>query len=125
LEVANSALGPKKIGLWHRTVDGAGGKWVQADRGAGAYLAGEPADDARFVAVFEHSLEHTGGYTREETTRVAETDTLFYDPARPASYPDNGRALSDDVMDVFGSTITTCSPRSLASARRTRPDLRK
>src|SRR6202451_3559818 len=34
LEVPNSALGSGKIGLWHRTVDGASGKWVQADRGA-------------------------------------------------------------------------------------------
>jgi hypothetical protein len=25
---------------------------------------------------------------------------------RPASYPDNGRTLSDDVMDVFVSIIT-------------------
>jgi hypothetical protein len=33
LEVPNSALGSKKIGLWHRTVDGSSGKWVQADRG--------------------------------------------------------------------------------------------
>src|SRR5208337_2916276 len=31
LEVPNSALGSGKIGLWHRTVDGAGGRWVQAD----------------------------------------------------------------------------------------------
>ena len=74
LEVPNSALGSGKIGLWHRTVDGAGGKWVQADRGAlasqsvfltgdekAAYLAGQPADDARFIPVFAHSLEHTGG----------------------------------------------------------------
>jgi Domain of unknown function (DUF4331) len=122
LEVPNSALGAKKIGLWHRTVDGAGGKWVQADRGAppsqsiflageqkGAYLAAEPVDDARFVGVFAHSLEHTGGYTPEEATRVARTllpDILFYDPKRPASYPDNGRTLSDDVMDVFISIIT-------------------
>jgi hypothetical protein len=35
LEVPNSALGSGKVGLWHRTVDGAGGNWVQADRGAG------------------------------------------------------------------------------------------
>ncbi len=122
LEVPNSALGPKKMGLWHRTLDGASGKWVQADRGAlpsqsvfltgeekGSYLAAEPADDARFVAVFAHSLEHTGGYTPEEATRVAGTllpDILFYDPKRPACYPDNGRTLSDDVMDVFISIIT-------------------
>src|SRR6267143_751871 len=100
LEVPNSALGPKKMGLWHRTLDGASGKWVQADRGAlpsqsvfltgeekGSYLAAEPADDARFVAVFAHSLEHTGGFTPEEAKRVAGTllpDILFYDPKRPA-----------------------------------------
>lgn len=122
LEIPNSALGPQKLGLWHRTVDGVGGKWVQADRGAlpsqsifltgaekGAYLAGEPADDARFVAVFAHSLEHTGGYTPEDATRVARTllpDILSYDPTRPASYPDNGRKLSDDAIDVFLSILT-------------------
>jgi hypothetical protein len=76
LEVFNSALGPKEVGLWARTLipaDGAPGRWVQVDRGArpsqtpfltgdqnDAYRAGEPADDARFVAVFAHSLEHTG-----------------------------------------------------------------
>src|SRR6201988_340120 len=72
LEVPNSALGLKKMGLWHRTLDGASGKWVQADRGAlpsqsvfltgeekGSHLAAEPAEDGRFVAVFAHSLEHT------------------------------------------------------------------
>jgi len=122
LELPNSALGSKRIGLWHRTLYSADGKWVQADRGAlpsqsifltgeekGTYLAGEPADDARFIAVFAHSLQHTGGYTPAEATRVARTllpDVLIYDPNRPASYPDNGRALSDDVMDIFISTIT-------------------
>src|SRR5436853_1441717 len=78
LEVPNTALASKAIGLWHRTLDGTSGTWVQADRGArpsqsifltgdqqGAYLAGEPADDARFVAIFAHSLEHTGGYSRQ------------------------------------------------------------
>jgi hypothetical protein len=79
LEVPNSALVPKKMSPWHRTVDGASGKWVQADRGAlpsqsvfltgeekAAYLASQPADDARFVAVFAHSFEHTGNYTPEK-----------------------------------------------------------
>ncbi len=122
LEVPDSDLGAHKIGLWHRTLDGASGNWVQADRGAlpsqsvfltgdrkADYLAAEPADDARFVAVFAHSLEHTGGYTPEDATRVARTllpDILFYDPKQPASYPKSGRALSDDVMDIFISTIT-------------------
>ena len=34
LELPNSALGAKQVGLWARTMDGAGGIWVQADRGA-------------------------------------------------------------------------------------------
>jgi uncharacterized protein DUF4331 len=122
LEVPNSALGSKKISLWHRTVDGSSGKWVQADRGArpsqsifltngelGAYQTAEPASDARFVALFAHSLEHTGGYTTEEATRVAGTllpDVLHYDLARPASYPENGRALSNDAVDVFLAVLT-------------------
>jgi hypothetical protein len=122
LEVPNSALSPKKMGLWVRTLDGASGKWAQADRGArpnqtpflageqnAAYLAAEPADDARFVPVFAHALEHTGGYTPAEATRVAGTllpDVLHYDPTRPASFPDNGRALTDDVVDFFLPLLT-------------------
>jgi hypothetical protein len=122
LEVPNSALGPKKLGLWARTVDGTNGKWVQADRGArsnqtpflaneqnAAYLAAEPADDARFVPVFAHALEHTGGYTPAEATRVAQTmlpDVLPFDPSKPASYPSNGRALTDDVVDFFLPLLT-------------------
>ena len=128
LEVPNSALGPKEVGLWHRTLvraDGAGGDWVQAERGArplqlflvlglsgaerDAYLAGEPADDVRFVAAFAHALEHTGGYTPEEARRVAGTmlpEILSYDPTRPASFPDNGRTLTDDAVDAFLAILT-------------------
>jgi len=125
LEVPNSILGPNAVGLWARTLipaTSAGGDWVQADRGArpsqtpflageqnAAYLGGEPADDARFVAVFAHALEHAGGYTPDEATRVAETllpDLLRYDPTRPASFPDNGRALTDDVSDAFLVILT-------------------
>jgi hypothetical protein len=125
LELPNSALGPQAVGLWHRTLvpaDGAGGGWVQADRGArpsqtgflagaeiGAYLTGEPADDARFVATFAHALEHAGGYPPEEARRVAGTllpDLLSYDPTRPASFPDNGRTLTDDASDAFLAILT-------------------
>jgi hypothetical protein len=103
LEMPNSELGRKPVDLWARTlveeVDG----WVQADRGAlpaqavflvgterEAYLAGQPADDARFVASFAHALEHTGGYAPEEARRAARRllpDVLSYDPTRPASFP--------------------------------------
>jgi hypothetical protein len=122
LELPNSDLGQGPIGVWARTVDRRGGEWVQADRGArpsqsifltgsdkAAYLAEVPANDARFVPTFAHSLEHTGGYAPEEAVRVARSllpDVLRYEPTRPASYPSNGRALSDDVMDVFISVIT-------------------
>jgi hypothetical protein len=122
LEVPNSALGPKRLGLWARTLDGAGGKWVQVDRGAlpaqavllvgaerDAYLAGEPADDGRFVAGFAHALEHAGGYAPEDASRVAGTllpDILPYEPTRPACFPSNGRTLTDDAGDAFLAVVT-------------------
>jgi hypothetical protein len=124
LEVPNSLLGLKEVGLWARTLIAAGsaGEWVQADRGArpnqtpfltgeqnDAYLAGEPVNDARFVPVFAHALEHTGGYPPEEAKRVAAKllpDLLRYDPKRPARFPDNGRGLMDDVSDVFLAILT-------------------
>lgn len=124
LEVPNAVLGRKKVGLWARTLVRAGGSWVQVDRGArpaqtvflagdgedrNAYLAGEPAHDSRFVALFAHSLEHAGGYAPEDARRVAERllpDILFYDPTRPASFPDNGRTFTDDVLDAFLAILT-------------------
>jgi hypothetical protein len=122
LEVPNSDLGRKRLGLWARTLSSAGGGWIQADRGAlpaqavflvgterDAYMAGEPADDARFIPVFAHSLEHAGGYAPEEARRVAETllpEILSYDPTRPASFPGNGRTLTDDAGDAFVAVFT-------------------
>jgi len=122
LELPNSALGLKRVGLWARTVDGAGGVWVQTDRGAlpaqavflvgserDGYHASEPANDARFIAVFAHALEHTGGYSPEEARRVAGTllpDLIYYDSSRPAAFPQNGREPSDDGADTFLTIIT-------------------
>src|SRR5215831_6810332 len=122
LEVPNSALGSKPVGLWARTLIQVGGNWVQADRGARpsqtpflsgdqneAYRAGEPADDGRFIAHFAHALEHTGGYSPEEAKRTAATllpDVLRYDPTRSASFGTNGRALRDDVSDAFLAILT-------------------
>jgi hypothetical protein len=85
LEVPNSALGTKVLGIWARTVDG------------------------RFVAVFAHSLEHIGEYSSEEARRVAGTllpGILRFDPTGAESYPSNGRALTDDVLDGFISILT-------------------
>jgi hypothetical protein len=103
-------------------LDGAGGIWVQADRGAlpaqavflvgserDDYHAGEPANDARFIAVFAHALEHTGGYAPEEAMRVAGTllpDILSYDPTHPACFPNNGRTLTNDAPDAFLAVLT-------------------
>ncbi len=122
LEVPNSVLGSKPVGIWARTLDGSGGNWVQADRGArpsqavflpgeqsDAYLAAEPADDDRFIAVFAHSLEHSGDYAPEQARLTAKTllpDIMRYDPTRPASYPDNGRTLTDDAIDHFLPILT-------------------
>jgi hypothetical protein len=122
VEVPNSAFGSKPIGLWARILANRDGKWVQAERGArpqqavflpGAardtYLAGEPAEDARFAPVFAHALEHTGGYAPDEAERVAATllpDIMYFDPARPASFPHNGRTLTDDAADVFIAILT-------------------
>ena len=122
LEVPNSDLGAKRVGVWVRTLVGAVGGWVQVDRGAlpaqavflvgterDAYMEGEPADDGRFISVFAHALEHVGGYAPEEARRAARTllpDVLSYDPTRPASFPSNGRTLTDDAGDVFVAVLT-------------------
>ena len=74
-----------------------------------AYLSGEPADDGRFVSVFAHSLEHIGGYTPEGARRAALSllpDVMSYDPTRPASFPSNGRTLTDDAGDAFVAVLT-------------------
>jgi hypothetical protein len=110
------------VGIWARTVDKTGEGWIQAERGGRpfqavflpgeereAYLSGEPADDDRFIGVFAHELEHSGGYRPEEAKGVARQllpDILSYDPRDPARFPHNGRTLTDDVVDVFFSMFT-------------------
>jgi hypothetical protein len=45
----------------------------------------------------------------EEARRVASTllpDILRFEPARAASYPNNGRTLTDDVLDHFLTILT-------------------
>lgn len=127
LELPNTALGSgSRVGLWHRTLipaNGADGAWMQVDRGArpqletivlpnelkADYLAAEPANDTQFVAGIAHSLEHTGGYTPDEARRVAETllpDILPYDPTQTVAYPDNGRTLTDDPVDLLFAVMT-------------------
>jgi hypothetical protein len=84
LEIPNANLGASNVRLWGRTVDGTSGSWLQSDRGARAsqepflsgdeqiaYITGEPGDDARFIPVFAHGLQHAGGYTPEAATQTA------------------------------------------------------
>jgi Domain of unknown function (DUF4331) len=122
IELRNSALEGNQVGIWARTVDKTGEGWVQADRGGRpmqavflpgeereAYLSGIPADDDRFIGVFAHELEHTGGYTLESAKDIARKllpDILPYDLSAPVRFPHNGRTLTDDVVDVFLSTLT-------------------
>jgi hypothetical protein len=117
LDVPDSVLGSGRIGLWARILVRDGDRWVQVERGAHpqqtpflagevreAYLAGEPAEDARFVAPFAHALEHTGGYSPYDAKRAAQKllpDIMYYVPGQPASYPTNGRRLTDDVTAWF------------------------
>src|SRR5437016_5853570 len=119
IELPNSALGNNEVGIWARTVDKAAEGWVQADRGGRplqavflvgeqreAYLSEEPANDDRFIGVFAHELEHSGGYTPEDAKAVARKllpDILSYNPRESARFPHNGRTLTDDVVDLFFS----------------------
>ena len=122
LEVPNSDLGGRPVSLWARTLIGEAGDWVQVDRGAlpaqavflvgeerDAYMGAEPAGDDRFVSVFAHALEHTGRYTPEAAKRAARTllpDVMPYDLTRAASFPTNGRSLTDDAGDFFVAVFT-------------------
>jgi Domain of unknown function (DUF4331) len=122
LELPNSALGTDAVGLWARTLEKTGDGWIPADRGGrpmqavflpgeerAAYLSAEPADDESFIRVFAHELEHTGGYAPQDAIAVAREllpDILPYDRRRSASFPHNGRKLTDDVVDVFLSLLT-------------------
>ena len=91
LELPISELGGGvKLNLWVRTLLQVNGAWVQADRGARpsqtpfmadaqreAYLDGEPAQDERFVPMFAHVLEQTGGYTPKGLRQLREVCCLM------------------------------------------------
>jgi hypothetical protein len=83
-----------------------------------AYSQVSTSETIRTKHLGERSMSHhysgpdygfLGGYTTDEATRAAQTlspDILSYDPSRPASYPGNGRTLTDDAIDVFLSILT-------------------
>jgi hypothetical protein len=122
IEMPNSALGANPVGIWGRILVRTRDGWIQVERGGRpmqavflvgeqreAYLSGEPANDERFIGVFAHEMELTGGYAPEEAADVARKllpDILSYNPREPVRFPHNGRTLTDDVVDVFLSTLT-------------------
>ena len=122
IELPNSELAANSLGIWCRVLVKDRERWIQVERGGRpmqavflvgekreAYLSGEPANDDRFIGVFAHELEHTGGYSPQDATAVARKflpDILSYDPHQPVRFPDNGRTLTDDVVDVFLSIYT-------------------
>src|SRR5262249_38211796 len=76
--------GINKVGIWARTVDRTEQDWIQSDRGGrplqavflvgeqrDGYLSGQPANDDRFIGVFAHELEHSGGDAPEEAKDVS------------------------------------------------------
>ncbi len=132
LEVPNSSWAERGWAVGSCSADSnssgrsAGGGWIQADRGArpsqtpflageqnDAYLAGGASGTMRaFVPVFAHALEHTGGYSSEEATRVGLENYCWTFCATipktvPSSFPENaGRGLLDDVSDFFLAILT-------------------
>ena len=69
-----------------------------------SYLDGEPSQDERFVPMFAHALEQTGGYTPERAIIAARSllpDVIPFSPRLAAAYPANGRTPRDDSKDVF------------------------
>jgi hypothetical protein len=128
LEVPLRELGRgARLNLWVRTLMQVNDTWVQADRGARpsqtpfmadaqreAYLDGEPSQDERFVPMFAHVLEQSGGYTpkgAEAAARSLLPDVLPYDPVKEAAYPANGRKPVDDgkglFLTVFNGKLTS------------------
>jgi Domain of unknown function (DUF4331) len=116
IELANSVLRPNHVGIWGRILVKTQEGWIQVERGGRpmqavflvgeereAYLSGEPANDDRFIGVFAHELEHTGGYSPEDAAEIARRllpDILPYNPRERVRFPANGGTLTDDVVDV-------------------------
>ena len=123
LELPNTALGGNMVGLWARTLYRANGGWVQADRGArpaqavflvgeerNAYLAGEPAHDARFSTSAAPRWS-TQRICAEEAKRVATNSCRTSYPL--VTFPDNGRSTHRRCPRRL-----SCAPHQWKSERR-------
>ena len=117
-EVPTQLLGAKPaVRIWGRVSIRRDGKLVPVDRSGHPTFANffftdevkpefnrsEPAHDReRFLDHLVHSLEHVGGYSREEALALIDAegvmpDMLSFDPAKPGGYP-NGRRLTDHIV---------------------------
>jgi Domain of unknown function (DUF4331) len=118
LELPTSELGPNPtLGIWGRVSVRNNGRLDHMDRAGHPIIASffntdetkeeynrtEPARDRElFLHQAVEILEHNGGYSREEAEAVIDEagllpDMLYYDPAKPAEYP-NGRSLTDHIV---------------------------
>lgn len=125
LELPTAELGGGEVGIWGRCslhrdgtllhVDRAGhpsmSSFFNKDETKEEYNASEPVNDRqRWTDHFIHLLGHTGHYSEDAARTVIEEhrllpDVLFYDPARPAKYP-NGRVFTDDVIETRVGVLT-------------------
>lgn len=117
-ELPTSLLGAKPaVRIWGRVSIRRDGKLVPVDRSGHPTFANffftdeikpvfnqsEPVHDReRFLDHLIHSMEHVGGYSREEAKAVIDAegilpDMLGFDPAKPGGYP-NGRRLTDHIV---------------------------
>src|SRR5579863_7958242 len=95
--------------------------WIQADRGgrplqavflAGdarkAYLSGQPVDDDRFIQISRTSWNTQEVMRREMQSRSRKRYCMTIFPMTLGAYffPDNGRSLRGDVVDLFLSIYT-------------------
>jgi len=118
LELPKLGLGSNELGIWlarWTNWEGCPGRprcktiasgFPRGEKSGEAYLNGEPANDDRFIACSRTSWNITGGYTPEDAKAVARKllpDILSYHPNEPARFPQNGRTLTDDVVDLFFS----------------------
>ncbi len=117
-ELPTSVLGSNSaVRIWGRVSIRRDGNLVPVDRAGHPTLANffltdkkkpefdrsAPAEDRElFLDEFIHSMEHVGGYSREEAKAVLDAhgilpDMLSFDPSKTGSYP-NGRLLTDHIV---------------------------
>ncbi len=121
LELPNSALGNKRVGIWARTIDGSSGKWVQADRGArpqqtpflsgeqnAAYLGAEPADDGGWPRLLI-SLSSTTQWVPRPSRLCEEREPR----TRAPGFVRKGKVVSTASLPALATNARTGHPPSV------------